>query len=164
VITLSTAGFGPAIVDELARRVAGRRVIVVGDAMVDDDVIGTVDRLSPEAPAPVLRATSVRSGLGGAANAAAGLRALGADVALLAVVGDDHHGATLRDLALADGIDCSQLLTRADRRTTVKQRLVDRGRQLARIDYEDRDPIDSATVRQLLDGVDRGGASARRSD
>jgi len=160
VITLSTAGFGPAIVDELARRVAGRRVIVVGDAMVDDDVIGTVDRLSPEAPAPVLRATSVRSGLGGAANAAAGLRALGADVALLAVVGDDHHGATLRDLALADGIDCSQLLTRADRRTTVKQRLVDRGRQLARIDYEDRDPIDSATVRQLLDGVDRGGADA----
>lgn len=160
MITRSATGFGPAVVDELARRVVGRRVVVIGDAMVDDDVIGTVDRLSPEAPAPVLRATSVRSGLGGAANAAAGLRALGVDVALLAVVGDDHHGATLRALAVADGIGCDHLLTRADRRTTVKQRLVDRGRQLARIDFEDRDPIDSATVRQLLDGLDRVAADA----
>ena len=160
MITLSAAGFGPAIVDELARRVAGRRVVVVGDAMVDDDVVGTVDRLSPEAPAPVLRATSVRSGLGGAANAAAGLRALGVDVALVAVVGDDHHGATLRALAVADGIDDAHLLTRADRRTTVKQRLVDRGRQLARIDFEDRDPIDDATVEQLLAGVHTEAADA----
>lgn len=160
MITRTAAGFGPAFVDELARRVAGRRVVVVGDAMVDDDVIGTVDRLSPEAPAPVLRATSVRSGLGGAANAAAGLRALGLDVSLLAVVGDDHHGATLRALAMAEGIDSAHLLTRADRRTTVKQRLVDRGRQLARIDFEDRDPIAVATAERLLDGVDRVAADA----
>ncbi len=121
---------------DLAARARGRRIAVVGDVMLDRYLLGDTDRLSPEAPVPVIHVRERRIALGGAANVAANVAALGADVRLVGVVGDDTHGNTIRtelaQLRLADG----GILTVAGRPTTTKTRVVARGQQIVRIDEE----------------------------
>jgi len=151
---------GAAVVAELLRRGADARICVVGDLMIDEYANGTVDRLSPEAAVPVLRVGSLTSGLGGAGNLAKGLATLGATVELCAVVGDDRPGELALLLADGSGVGCSHVLRLADRQTTVKQRLVERGRQIARVDYEDRHPIPADAARQMARRVREFGPDA----
>src|SRR5580765_4275749 len=82
--------------DALLDAARGRRVAIVGDAMLDIYLIGDVDRISPEAPVPVVTVHERRYALGGAANVAANVAAIGADVTLVAAVGDDRRGEQLR--------------------------------------------------------------------
>ncbi len=121
------------LADELARR----RVLVVGDAMLDRYWFGAVERISPEAPVPVVRVTREEDRLGGAANVAMNVKTLGAQCTLLTVVGDDDAGTRLRALLAGQGID-AVLGTDAQLRTVVKLRVIGRSQQLLRIDFENQ--------------------------
>lgn len=113
------------------------RILVVGDIMLDRYWFGHVDRISPEAPVPVVRVARKEDRLGGAANVARNAAALGARVSLLGVVGDDEPGHEVRRLVAQAGIVC-ELLTDTSAPTTLKMRVLGRQQQLLRIDFEER--------------------------
>lgn len=115
----------------------GARVLVVGDVMLDRYWFGDVSRISPEAPVPVLLMQRSEDRPGGAANVARNARALGAQVSLLAVVGQDEAASTLARLLEADEVSAS-LHPDASLHTTIKLRVIGRQQQLLRIDFETR--------------------------
>lgn len=118
-----------------SERLGSCRVLVVGDAMLDRYWFGSVDRISPEAPVPVVRVTREEDRLGGAANVALNVKQLGAQVALLTVVGNDEASRALQTLLERQGVDA--LLGRDDSLCTiVKLRVIGRAQQLLRADFE----------------------------
>lgn len=135
--------------EELLARVAGRHVVVVGDAMLDRYLVGEVERISPEAPVPVVRITARQAALGGAANVAANLAAMGAHPRLVALVGQDQDGQALRAGLAALGLDDRGLVDVPDRPTTVKTRVVARGQQMVRIDEEVETPVSAPHLERL---------------
>src|SRR3982751_5235372 len=141
---------------QLIQRMRSSRVAVVGDIMLDRYLIGDTDRLSPEAPVPVVTVAQRHAALGGAANVAANVAALGARCLLVGVVGDDGDGAAIRQELAVARLEDRFVLTIAGRPTTSKTRIVARGQQIVRID----DEVDS-----LLDGQDlaRLTAAAREA-
>ena len=114
---------------------SGVRLLVVGDVMLDRYWFGDVSRISPEAPVPVVRVARSEERPGGAANVARNAAALGAQVSLLALVGDDEPGESLRRLMQAGGIEAVFHIDRGID-TTVKLRVIGRQQQLLRIDFE----------------------------
>ncbi len=128
-----------------------RRIVVVGDAMLDIYLIGDVERISPEAPVPVVAVHDRRYAMGGAANVAANVAAIGADVTLVAAVGDDRRGEQLRTELAASGIRDDGVISVADRPTTSKTRVVARNQQLVRIDEEEASLMDGEAHGDLLD-------------
>lgn len=155
-IGASASGRRPA--DELVRFVAGwrrRKIVVAGDFMLDRYVYGNADRLSPDAPVPVLWTKSSHSQPGGAGNVCRALRALQCDVACLGIVGDDEAGKQLREALEQDGCDTSGLIAAPDRPTTVKHDFVGLAQQrhpqkMFRVDDESRAPISRDVVDRLL--------------
>ena len=121
---------------DLVARARGRRIVVVGDVMLDRYLLGDTERLSPEAPVPVVHVRETRMALGGAANVAANVAALGAEVRLVGVVGDDTHGNTIRAELAQQRLADRGLLTVAGRPTTTKTRVVARTQQIVRLDEE----------------------------
>jgi D-beta-D-heptose 7-phosphate kinase/D-beta-D-heptose 1-phosphate adenosyltransferase len=143
-------------IDQLLDRIADCSVLVVGDLMVDQFVIGTVDRISPEAPVPIVRFDHETWRLGGAANVAHNVLALGGRVDAIGVVGTDADGARLLDELSGRSIGSAGIISDASRCTTRKLRVVTtRNQQVARIDYEidaDIDPaIEALVVRRIGD-------------
>ena len=120
----------------LLHTAAYRRIAIVGDAMLDVYLRGDVDRISPEAPVPVVRVRERRVALGGAANVAHNVAALGARCRLVATVGDDPAGQTLRQMLGAIGADAEALVC-TSRPTTTKTRVLARVQQVVRFDEED---------------------------
>ena len=118
-------------------RLASTRVLVVGDAMLDRYWFGQVDRISPEAPVPVVRVTRKEIRLGGAANVAMNVKTLGAQCTLLTVVGADASGTELRGLLDAQGV-VAVLGTDPQLHTVVKLRIIGRAQQLLRVDFENK--------------------------
>lgn len=133
---------------------SGRRVLVVGDVMLDRFVYGEVARVSPEAPIPVFReGASVTAMLGGAGNLARNVAALGGTARLVALVGADAEAETVRALAAATpGLEVL-LVTDPERPTTVKTRYVCRGQQLLRVDREVTDPGPHQAIEGLIDAA-----------
>jgi D-beta-D-heptose 7-phosphate kinase / D-beta-D-heptose 1-phosphate adenosyltransferase len=129
----------------------GVRVLVVGEAMLDSYLEGASSRLCPEAPVPVVAVSGRSDAPGGAANTAVNVRALGASVSFLSVVGDDDEAAALRRSLEKRGVDTSELLVQPGRRTLAKQRVCAGGQILVRFDQGDTDLIDSSTESRLLD-------------
>ncbi|HTR79581.1 MAG TPA: PfkB family carbohydrate kinase, partial [Gemmatimonadaceae bacterium] len=128
------------------------RIAVIGDAMVDVYVRGDVDRISPEAPVPVLRVRGRRHALGGAGNVAQNIRALGSGCDLVAAVGSDPGGTHLRGMLDAIGAGHTSLVEVA-RPTTTKTRIVAGSQQVVRVDDEDDTDLDGPDVARLLDAV-----------
>ncbi|HZB25745.1 MAG TPA: PfkB family carbohydrate kinase, partial [Vicinamibacterales bacterium] len=134
----------------LLSRLAGRTVLIVGDVMLDHFVIGRVDRISPEAPVPVVRFEQEEYRVGGAANVASNVTSLGGHARLVGLTGADAEAARLADALSSLGIDGSGLVEDPARRTTRKLRVVtSRNQQVARIDYEN-DVESSGTVAAAL--------------
>jgi rfaE bifunctional protein kinase chain/domain len=131
---------------------AACRILVVGDAMLDRYWFGAVERISPEAPVPVVRVSREEERLGGAANVALNVRVLGAACTLLTVVGDDAAGARLRELLQQRGVE-AVLGTDPQLRTVVKLRVIGRSQQLLRIDFENTP--DHEVLDQLLSEFQR---------
>ena len=121
-----------------AIRAAGElNILVVGDIMVDAYLMGRVDRISPEAPVPILSADRRERRPGGAANVALNLKALGCAVTVAGITGEDKDGRDLRKALDALDMDTSGIFTLEDRRTTVKTRIMSGGQHLLRVDEED---------------------------
>lgn len=138
---------------------ATRRVAVVGDAMLDVYLRGDVERISPEAPVPVVRVRERRYALGGAGNVAQNVRAVGARCDLVAAVGDDAGGAQLR--AMLGAIDANvAALVSVDRPTTTKTRIVARSQQVVRVDEEEDADLEGDEVARLLVAVENAVAAA----
>lgn len=138
------------------RACAGKKVLLVGDLILDRYIYGDAERISPEAPVPVIRVVERREAVGGSANVAACLRALSCEVVCCGAVGGDRHGATLRKLLLEIQVSPAGLLELTDRPTTTKTRVVGLAQhrhrqQLMRVDEEDTSPIPHDAVDQLID-------------
>jgi D-beta-D-heptose 7-phosphate kinase/D-beta-D-heptose 1-phosphate adenosyltransferase len=127
------------------------RALVVGDVMLDCYIYGTAERVSPEAPVPVLRVARRDERPGGAANVAAGLAALGAKVTLIGLVGADEAAEKLSNVLLAQGVENAKWIRATDRRTTVKTRLVAGRHHLGRFDEESIAPIDAALEQRAME-------------
>jgi D-beta-D-heptose 7-phosphate kinase/D-beta-D-heptose 1-phosphate adenosyltransferase len=125
-------------------------VLVVGDIMCDVYLWGEVERISPEAPVPVFESMGRQQVLGGAANVAANLRALGCEVRLLGVVGADTPGRCVRELLQKQGIDDTWLLEDPGRPTTEKTRLIAHQQQMLRLDQESQTPLSSVMVARAV--------------
>ncbi len=125
---------------------AARKILVIGDIMLDQFVWGEVSRISPEAPVPVVQVEKESFLLGGAANVANNLRSLDAKVYLSGVIGSDGFGQTVHSLCAQKKIDTSALITDHNRPTTLKTRIVARGQQVVRVDRERPAPLDSDTA------------------
>jgi D-beta-D-heptose 7-phosphate kinase/D-beta-D-heptose 1-phosphate adenosyltransferase len=142
-------------IDSLARV----RVAVIGDLMLDCYLHGEVSRISPEAPVPVMRALSERPVAGGAANVAANLAALDAHVLLVGLCGqDDAREQLFACLAAAGQVDCSGIVSAADRRTTKKLRIIGARQQIVRIDHEDTSPwpaeLERACIAAAIEAIE----------
>ena len=143
---------------DLAERFASARVLVVGDVMLDQFLIGRVSRISPEAPVPIVQFDREENRIGGAANVAHNISGLGGRVDLVGLVGNDAAAATLRRALESHGITSAGLVTDEARPTTTKVRVVtDRHQQVARVDYE-RDEEAGGEAEQAL--VERASALA----
>lgn len=142
---------------DLIRRVetlGNPKIVVVGDLILDRYIWGLAERISQEAPVPLLRADHREHRLGGAASVATMLRALGAEVCLIGGVGSDSDASVVRTMLGEHGIDDRMVVALDDRPTTLKERYVGRAQdrhpqQMIRVDYETRDPI-SAVVEARL--------------
>ncbi|MBI1967244.1 MAG: D-glycero-beta-D-manno-heptose-7-phosphate kinase [Gemmatimonadetes bacterium] len=155
-----TSRFSRERLEALLAGMGAQRIVVVGDAMLDIYLAGDADRLSPEAPVPVVTVHHRRSALGGAANVAANVAAIGAECRLVAVVGDDPRGDSFRSELASARLTDRHLVVTAARPTTSKTRVVARGQQVVRIDEEVDEPIPARAVEQVLAALERAMVDA----
>lgn len=149
-------------VNALFEQFAQQRILVVGDVMIDAYMRGSVTRVSPEAPVPIVNLKKSEDRLGGAANVALNVASLGAEPILCAIVGDDNGGRTFFDLLKNRGLSDHGIVKSAERITTIKTRVIGNNQHLLRIDEEILDDITKEEehhfierVKQLLDdGID----------
>ncbi len=142
----------------ILKQVQGRRIVVVGDLILDKFIWGKVSRISPEAPVPVVEVERETVRPGGAANVAANIKALGGIPLVIGVVGDDEYGEQLCTLLRLNGLETGGVITDPGRRTSVKQRIIAQHQQVCRTDHEMRDPLGPVS-RSGLEGK-AGEASA----
>ena len=137
-ITEITSGFGDA------------RVLILGDIMLDEYMYGSVDRISPEAPVPVVNISSSKILLGGAANVAANICSLGGEALLLGTVGDDEAAIKISQLLKSEKISDDLLVTDLTRRTTIKTRIIAHSQQIVRADREDRHEVNPDIEKEIF--------------
>jgi rfaE bifunctional protein kinase chain/domain len=160
-MTADAAGPSLSALRSLVARFGNRPIVVVGDVMLDQFTIGRVQRISPEAPVPVVEHLADEVRLGGAANVAHNIRALGATPRLVGLVGRDDAAGVLRGALAAAGIDAAGLVTDPARPTTRKVRIVTtRHQQVARVDYESDAEAAGDVEAALLAAVERAAAEA----
>jgi D-glycero-beta-D-manno-heptose-7-phosphate kinase len=152
----------PARAREILARFAGQPVLVAGDIMLDRFIVGRVTRISPEAPVPVVQFQSEHQRLGGAANVAHNIAALGGRAELVGIVGADAAADRLREALTAAGIGAAGLVIDRSRPTTEKVRTVtERNQQVARVDYETDADAAGDTERAIVDAIRRAASGAR---
>ena len=130
------------------------KIGVVGDLMLDDYIYGTVERISPEAPVPVVNVKEEKFVLGGAANVVNNLASLGAKTICFGVIGNDANGERLLGAFADKKIDVSGLIRDKERTTIVKRRIIGSNQQLLRIDWEDITPISTFLEYALLRNIE----------
>lgn len=138
---------------EILQKFENQNVLIVGDVMLDRYLTGTVSRISPEAPVPVVLHRATEDRLGGAANVALNIRALGAIPVLCTVVGQDAEGRALRRMLPEAGMTDSGLILSETRRTTVKTRVLGNNQQMLRIDQEDDHDLSGPEEQTLVERV-----------
>ena len=141
--------------DSLFQSFREKHIVVLGDVMIDAYLEGKVNRVSPEAPVPIVNFSRREERLGGAANVALNLLSLGAKVTMASVIGDDAEADTLVGLMDQRGIKTDGLVRSNDRQTTVKTRVLGNNQQLLRIDKEQTDDISKQAESALLEAISK---------
>ena len=139
----------PVDIDNLFGKIKDKKAIVVGDVMIDSYMIGRVDRISPEAPVPVVSVSERKYRLGGAANVALNIAAFGTEVFLCSVIGNDSMGHTFRELLREHNLRDNGIISSENRKTTTKTRVISGGQHLLRVDDEDSSQI-SDELKEIL--------------
>jgi len=145
-------------IDKLVQRFKKTTLMVVGDIMIDEFIWGTVSRISPEAPVPVVAVTHEDLMLGGAANVVHNVHSLGGRVLLAGVIGDDRMGEKIKELMAGQKIDGGGLVVERGRSTTVKTRIIAHSQQVVRFDRESREPISTKSQERLLRYIEKNWA------
>ncbi|MDD5195417.1 MAG: D-glycero-beta-D-manno-heptose-7-phosphate kinase [Candidatus Omnitrophica bacterium] len=130
-----------------------KKILVVGDLILDHYIFGKVDRISPEAPVPVVWANKENFVCGGAANVGLNIVSLGANVSLCGVLGGDHFGNVLTSLIKRGNIDTSLIIKDSKRPTTMKTRVIAQHQQMVRIDWESTEFLSLETSKKILNNV-----------
>lgn len=148
-------------ITELIGNTAGKRIAIVGDVMLDQYIWGSVSRISPEAPVPVVEVNSESVRLGGAANVANNITALGAEPFLIGVIGKDRNGEILSTLMVDAGLSSDGLLIDSSRPTTIKSRVIAHNQHVVRFDRESTTDLNESIAEKLIsvlknniDGID----------
>lgn len=143
----------------------GKRILIIGDVMLDLYLNGKVERISPEAPVPIVAVGNRFRRLGGAANVAQNIKALGAEPVLCSIIGDDSKSHDFFDLLKEHQMPCNGIIKSKERRTTTKYRIIGNNAQMLRVDDEDTfnltdtefkaisEKIDSILYRERIDGI-----------
>lgn len=142
-------------IEELFSKIAKLKVAVIGDVMLDTYWWGKVDRISPEAPVPIVVLSSREKRIGGAGNVALNARQLGAKVAVISVLGDDDEGRELKEKLQENEIDTRYILTSRERVTTNKIRIISRNQQMMRLDAEHTSDISKEEEEKLQNLVEK---------
>ncbi len=140
-------------IEALFSKFEGLRALVIGDVMVDSYVWGKVDRISPEAPVPVVRVTAKEDRLGGAANVALNLAALGAIPMVCAMAGSDLKGQVMAQLLAEKGMSTEGLVYSDERPTTVKTRVISSHQHIVRVDEESQAPLSENEEAAILQRI-----------
>ncbi|MCY1720313.1 bifunctional ADP-heptose synthase [Prolixibacteraceae bacterium Z1-6] len=140
-------------VNQIFEKFSTMRAIVIGDVMIDTYLWGKVERLSPEAPVPIVAVTKRENRMGGAANVSLNLQALGAEPILFSVVGDDEKGKIFLELLDKRKIQKNGIYVDSTRNTTVKNRIISNGKHIARVDEESVEYISGKIERGLIDAI-----------
>ncbi|HSQ43733.1 MAG TPA: PfkB family carbohydrate kinase [Ginsengibacter sp.] len=141
--------------DKLFNDISKMKVAVIGDVMLDTYWWGNVERISPEAPVPVVAVDRREKRIGGAGNVALNIQALGAAVAILTILGDDDDGVQLKRLLLDNKIDTRFILESKKRITTNKIRIISRNQQMMRLDAEHTEDIDETDETKLQNQIEK---------
>src|SRR5688572_17782725 len=148
---MPATAFAPEALQSIVARFNGRRLLVLGDLMLDHYLWGRCERISPEAPVPVVEVQKETSSLGGAGNVAANLVALGAEPVLVGLVGEDPRAQQLFDAFAARGVDTRAIVRDATRPTTMKTRIIAHSQQIVRADWESRADVSGDALDRLLE-------------
>lgn len=137
-------------VTDILNRFQEQHIMIIGDVMLDRYLYGSVTRISPEAPVPVVDFEKTEHRLGGAANVALNVLALGGRVSLVGMIGNDEEGKIFQDLLLTSEISDRWLYSHSNRCTTLKTRVMARTHHLLRVDREDRSYLEQAAEKSIL--------------
>lgn len=141
-------------VQEIFNAFSHLKILVIGDVMVDEYVWGQAERISPEAPVPILRVERQEVRLGGAANVALNLKSLGAYPILCGYIGKDYYGKLFTQTLFKQGLGNEGILEVENRKTTVKTRVIAHTQQLLRIDAEQTDDVDETIQSSFLENIE----------
>lgn len=139
--------------NHLFARFNSLNVLIVGDVMIDSYILGRVDRISPEAPVPVVSVTGKDNRLGGAANVALNIKSLGAQPYICSVIGKDSGAAQIQQLFDAAGVNCDGIVRSPNRITTIKTRIIGNNAQMLRVDEEITHPVSTEESNQLVAAI-----------
>jgi rfaE bifunctional protein kinase chain/domain len=140
-------------INELFAAFEKLNVLIIGDVMLDNYLWGKVDRISPEAPVPIVSIQEKESRLGGAANVAINIKALGANPILCSVIGNDINGRSFIELLQKIDLSADGIFQSTERKTTVKTRVIGNNHQMLRVDEEQEDEIIASDRKQLLNRI-----------
>lgn len=140
-------------INQIFERFKQMHVIVIGDAMVDTYLWGKVDRVSPEAPVPVVSVIKHENRLGGAGNVSLNIKALGATPYLFSVIGKDDKGRKFKRMLQQEKLPNEGIFEDPERLTTVKSRIISKGQHIARVDEESAEYIDKGTEKAIIAGI-----------
>lgn len=137
----------------MLKKIKGRKILVIGDVMIDKYIWGTVKRISPEAPVPVLNVSKETFVPGGAANSAYNISTLGGKSILVGVVGNDKQKEVIKRLLTKGGVNTKGLVVDESRHTILKERIIAQGQQLMRIDYEKKEIVSKKIASKIIEKV-----------
>jgi D-beta-D-heptose 7-phosphate kinase/D-beta-D-heptose 1-phosphate adenosyltransferase len=155
---MATQLLAPPDARTLVERMPNKRIMVVGDVMIDEWIWGTVTRISPEAPVPVVAVNDHSFTLGGAGNVANNLRALGAAVSFVSAVGTDPFATQVRTMLRDENVDDGGVFSIADRPTTRKTRIVAHNQQVVRADWESTAAVSEIDRSQICEYIRQNAA------
>jgi rfaE bifunctional protein kinase chain/domain len=140
-------------IEQIIEQIGQLKVAVIGDVMIDRYIEGKIERISPEAPVPVLNFESEENRLGGAANVALNLQSMGAEVFICSVIGDDDNGEELLKILSKRNFSTNHIIKSTERQTTVKTRVIAANQHILRVDREDTEDLNNTETSKLLDVV-----------
>jgi len=147
--------------NDMGRLFRNSKIIVVGDLILDRFISGSVKRISPEAPVPVVEVVSERSALGGAANVANNIKALGGKPMLIGMVGDDGFGKEFVFILKKSGLDCGGIVMRKNGTTIVKTRVMAHHQQVVRVDREKAEKIPPSFLDKIKKAIEKNIRGAK---